>query len=161
MTTTEELEHWATDHSPLYNNAMFLGVFPSDRLPDPQDVAASTPAALIVNYDPADLPGSHWCSVIATHRGVRWFDSYGLPPDAPDLILGHTTRFRQWLARVCEKLHLPAYDWNTADLQSLGETTCGHWAAFFLANGPKNGWAPFGPDPEANDALIRRLVRFT
>ena len=62
---------------------------------------------------------------------------------------------------VCKKLHLPTYDWNTVALQSLGETTCGHWASFFLANGPKNWWVPLGPDPEANDALIRHLVRCT
>ena len=161
MTTTVELNHWATGHKPLYNNATFIGVFPSDRLPDPQDVAESAPVAFFVNYDPRDFPGSHWCSVIVTPTMVAWFDSYGLPPDAPDLILGHKTHFHHWLVRVCALLHLPAYDWNTADLQSLGETTCGHWAAFFLANGPKNGWAPFGPDSEVNDALIRRLVRFT
>ena len=54
MTTTEELKHWATNHEPLYKNATFIGVFPSDRLPDPEDVAASAPVALIVNYDPHD-----------------------------------------------------------------------------------------------------------
>ena len=160
MSTTTQLQHWASGNSPLYRNATFIGVFPSDHLPDPRDVAASAPGALIVNYDPADLPGSHWCSVLVTRRAVWWFDSYGLPPDAPDLLLGHTTHFRRWLARVCAHLRLPAYDWNTADLQSLGETTCGHWASWFIKHGPKKGWAPFGRNPEANDALIRRLVWF-
>ena len=161
MTTTEELKHWATGHRTLHNNATFIGVFPSDRLPDPQDVAASTPAALIVNYDPHDSPGSHWCSATVMPTMVAWFDSYGLPPDAPDLLLGHTTQFHQWLASVCALLRLPSYSWNAADLQSLGETTCGHYALWFTKHGPKNGWAPFGPDPEANDALIRRIVRLT
>ena len=75
--------------------------------------------ACIAKYDPSDLPGSHWYAILITRRAVQWFDSYGLPPNAPDLILGHTTRFCQLLARVCEKLHLPAYSWNTFDLQSL------------------------------------------
>ena len=95
MSTTTQLQHWASGNSPLYNNATFLGVFPSDRLPDPQDVATSTYAVLIVNYDPADLPGSHWCAILINHRAVSWFDSYGLPPDAPDLLLGHKTHFHR------------------------------------------------------------------
>ena len=158
MSTMTQLEHWLMGHEPLYKNATFIGVYPSDRLHNPQDVAASAPVALIVNYDPADLPGSHWCSILITRRAVWWFDSYGLPPDAPDLLLGHKTHFHHWLARVCALMHLPANEWNTADLQNLGETTCGHYALWFTKHGLKNGWASFGPNPEANDALIRRIV---
>ena len=158
MSTTAQLERWATKHPPLYHNAAFLGVFASDCLPDPETTATRAPAALVVNYDPNDLPGSHWCSVIITRGVVCWFDSYGLPPDAPDLLIGHETHFRGWLTAVCRLLGLAHFSSNQSDLQSLGESTCGHWALFFLKNGPHEGWEHFGSDLEANDLLIQKLV---
>ena len=161
MSTTAQLERWAAENAPLYNDATFLGVFASDQLPDPHTVAIRAPAALVVNYDPGDMPGSHWCSILVTRRAVLWFDSHGLLPDAPDLLVGHSTSFGCWLSSLCLHLGLRRYSWNTADLQSLAETTCGHWAVLLLQDGPKKGWRRFGPDQEANDALIRQLVLFT
>ena len=158
MSSTTQLEHWAADNEPLYHHAAFLGVFASDCLPDPAAAALAAPAALVVNYDPSDQPGSHWCSVLWTRRVVAWFDSYGLPPDAPDLLVGHSTHFRRWLSVLSRGLGLDQYSYNTADLQSPGETTCGHWAIQFLKNGPKKGWDQFGPDLAANDRHIRELV---
>ena len=159
MATTDQLKRWCVKNRPV--GSTFLGVYAADRLPDSGIISTAVPCSFIVNYDPHDLPGSHWCAVIATPTGVSWFDSYGLPPDASDLILGHYTNFRRWLTRVCAVLQLDHYTYNTADLQSLGETTCGLWAAFYVTNGPKNGWSPFGSDLVANDALIRQLVRLT
>ena len=161
MSTTAQLKYWVARHRPLRNTSTFLGVFASDQLPDPESVAARAPAALVGNYDRHTLPGSHWCSILITRRKVCWFDSYGLPPDTPDLLLGHETHFRGWLSDVCRPLGLTYFDANHADLQSLGENTCGHWAVFFLKHGRKKWWGQFGPDLVANDALIRRLVRLT
>lgn len=163
MSTTAQLERWATKQ-PLYDNAKFIGVFASDRLPDPMTTAMHARAkalALVVNYDPNDLPGSHWCAVLITRGLCCWFDSYGLPPDAPDIILGHSTTFRRWLSSVCQQLGLAQFSWSAADLQSPGEMTCGHYAVLFLKNGPAKKWDLFGSDLEANDALVRRLVVFT
>ena len=161
MSTTAQLERWAEKHEPLYDNAAFLGAFASDRLPDPRTTATRAPAAFVVDYDPSGLPGSQWCSVLITSRAVCWFDAYGLPPDAPDLLVGHPTWFCLWLASLCRQLKLARYSWSAADLQGPGDMTCGHFAVLFLKNGPAKKWDLFGFDLEANDRLVRRLVLLT
>ena len=150
--TAHELEKWARKN----NVNSFLGVFPADELPPATTIAI--PAAFVVNYDPARLPGSHWVSCMISRDYVTWFDSYGLAPDADDIILGHKTYFRKWLSAVCRRLGLKNYDWNKFDLQAMRGITCGHYALWFLKNGPKKGWEMFGSDLEANDRLIQRLV---
>ena len=88
MSTTTQLEAWAAKHVPR-----FLGVFAADTLPDPSVVAHAAPTSLVVNYDPHELPGSHWVACRISRRVAEWFDSFGLAPDADDLILGHATYF--------------------------------------------------------------------
>ena len=155
MTTTDELERWG--HTQIEKNRGYLGVFSADTLPTPEEI--DMPTVCIINYDLAKMPGSHWVAVSVGPSSVSWFDSYGLSPDSPDLLIGHRTHFRTWLSRLCKRLGLNKYDYNHADLQSPGETTCGRWALYFAKNGPNQGWEAFGPDREHNDRLIRRLVR--
>ena len=85
-----QLEEWVKTHAPM--KGRFLGVFYSDTLPHPRDIAKAAPCCLIVNYDPG-LPGSHWVACLISHE-VAWFDFYGLQADDPDLILGHKNQFR-------------------------------------------------------------------
>ena len=94
-----------------------------------------------------------------SRRAAEWFDSFGLAPDADDLILGHVTHFGNWLAEVCAHLNLTSYSWNTADLQALSARRCGHYALWFAHNGPKKGWEGFGPHREANDRAIQLLMQ--
>ena len=154
MTSAGMLERWGRAH---ITNSRFLGVFPADRLPPPDDF--EPPVSAVFNYNPAHMPGSHWVAVLVQPSSVSWFDSYGLGPDSPDLLVGHLTYFRVWLSRVCQRLGLSSYGFNCADLQSPGETTCGQWAVYFAKNGPKTGWEAFGPDRGYNDRLIQQLVR--
>ena len=156
MTSADMLERWSRAH---IKDSRFLGVFPADRLPAPDDF--EPPVSAVFNYDPATMPGSHWVTVLVQPSVVSWFDSYGLAPDSPDLLVGHRTNFRVWLSLVCRRLGISSYGFNRADLQSLGEATCGHWAVYFAKNGPDTGWEAFGPDLEKNDRLIRQLVRFS
>ena len=53
---------------------------------------------------------------------------------------------------------LYSFEYNSVELQSIHETTCGLWALYFAKNGPNKGWDIFGPDLERNDHLIRQLV---
>lgn len=101
----------------------FLGVFAADRLPE--KIGRLHKESLIVNYDDAGEPGSHWCAIIFTRGGAaRWFDSFGAPPDGEDTILNRKTTFRDYLAR-----HARGWTYNTLDLQCLAENTCGEWSA--------------------------------
>ena len=63
MTSTEDLERLVAQNTPLAGGA-FLGIFAADQLPDSKSVATLAPCCLIVNYDPHDLPGSHWCAAL-------------------------------------------------------------------------------------------------
>ena len=155
MSSTDALIRWCEPH--IKKSQGFIGVFAADRLPKSDSI--KIPMTCIINYDLAKMPGSHWVAVSVQPSGVWWFDSYGLGPDAPDLLLGHRTRFRVWLSRICERLGLNTYKFNSADLQSPGETTCGHWSAYFAKNGPEIGWEAFGADREHNDRIIRQLVQ--
>ena len=155
MSSTNQLEHWGRAH--IKKSQGFIGVFAADKLPDPDEIEA--PAVGIINYDRAQMPGSHWVAVSIQPSSISWFDSYGIDADSPDLLIGHRTHFREWLSCVCQRLGLSEYEYNRADLQSPHETTCGHWAAYFAKNGPEIGWGAFGPDREYNDRLIRQLVR--
>ena len=156
MTSADMLEQWGQTH---IHNSRFLGVFPADRLPAPDDF--EPPVSAVCNYDPANMPCSHWVAVLIRPLSVEWFDSFGLAPDSSDLFIGHRTYFRAWLSRVCRRFGLKSYEYNCADLQSLSEVTCGHWAVYFAKNGAEAGWGGFGPDREKNDRLIRQLVRFS
>ena len=152
MSTTSQLENWAEK-----NISNFYGVYSADTLPNPQDI---TPlGSIIVNYDTHDKPGSHWVAIIITQNSVDWFDSFGMKPDADDLILGHKTYFHRWLKELCQRLGIKSYSYNTADLQALSGKTCGHYSLWFCKNGPKKGWKNFGPDREKNDLVIQQLVR--
>ena len=153
--TTNQLERWG--HTHIKKSQGFMGVYAADRLPNPDSIAV--PATCVVNYDLSTMPGSHWSSISVKPSSVLWFDSYGLAPDSPDLLIGHRTNFREWLSRICKRLGLNKYEYNHADLQSPGQNTCGLWALYFAQNGPNKNWEPFGPDREHNDHLIRRLVR--
>ena len=155
MSTTPQLEKWAAKNIPF----RFYGVFSANTLPSPIEFCDGVPTSLIVNYDLSNMAGSHWVSVYATENELSWFDSFGLAPDSDDLLLGHRTYFHRWLEQVCHRLGLKKYSWNTADLQSLNETTCGHYSAYFCKNGPKKGWSQFGSNRAANDQLVRKLVQ--
>ena len=155
MSSTNQLERWA--HTHINKSRGFIGVFASDKLPDPNEV--EIPMACIANYDPANLSGSHWVAVLIQPSSIYWFDSYGFDADQPDLLIGHQTHFREWLSCLCQRLGLNKYEYNRVDLQSLHETTCGLWALYFVKYGPNKGWEAFGRDRELNDQLIRQLVR--
>ena len=133
-TSADTLERWGQTH---IMNSRFLGVFPADKLPPPDEF--EPPAVCVINYDPANMPGSHWVAVSVQPTVISYFDSYGLGPDSGDLLIGHRTHFRAWLSRVCRRLGIHRYEYNKADLQSPGETTCGHWAVYFAKNGPETG----------------------
>ena len=142
---------------PYKKSRGFMGVYAADRLPDPNKIIV--PATCVVNYDPVNMPGSHWVAIEIQPSIVSFFDSYGLRPDSPDILIGHRTYFKKWLSRVCQCLSLNSFDYDSVDLQSIHETTCGLWALYFAQNGPNKGWEAFGRDRELNDQLIRQLVR--
>ena len=95
----------------------FLGVFPSDLLPQ-QPVARS--GTLIVNTDPHTESGSHWLAIQLQPKSHSCFylDSYGLPPFIPSI--------ESFLQR---NSIVQAY--NTIQLQGPTSTVCGKYCCLF------------------------------
>jgi hypothetical protein len=93
----------------------FLGVFPSDLLPN---IVQS--ATLIVNTDRHTESGSHWLAIqIQLHSSkLYYFDSYVLPP------LIHS--IQSFINRKCT-----VWDYNSVQLQGHTTAVCGKYSCLF------------------------------
>ena len=87
----------------------FLGVFPSDLLPQ-QPIARS--GTLIVNTDPHTESGSHWLAIHLQSKSHSsfYFDSYGLPPLSHPLnhFYNGTASCRPTTPYSCRDLRVPS-----------------------------------------------------
>ena len=88
---------------------------------------------------------------------AQWFDSYGMKPDASDLILNDKTNFTTYLKRYSDKI-----DYNKIDYQQMESDVCGLYACYFCLYGlPENNikaWNWASDNKKQNDAQIERLV---
>lgn len=93
---------------------IFLGVFPLDLLPK----ITNLPAALVVNLDPSDKPGSHWVCLYFANNGVcEYFDSYGRKPyELKAYIIANSTN----------------YVFNNVQVQRILTSTCGQMCIYVL-----------------------------
>ena len=68
----------------LQNVKSFIGVFPSDLLPN----SISRSGSVIINTDPHTERGSHWLAIHFETRSSRayYFDSYGIFPIIPTIL---------------------------------------------------------------------------
>lgn len=117
-----ELEALVKKDKQLSN--IFLGVFPSDKLPERVE---KKPCALIINVDPSDKPGQHWVSAYfpVSVDTVDYFDSYGLKP--------FVTSIQEFLRRNSRK-----QNFNEQRLQSSDSTVCGLYCLYFLCFRSRN-----------------------
>jgi hypothetical protein len=92
----------------------FLGVFPSDRLPDTK----GKPASFIMNHDRIDQPGSHWVALYVhphpDNHFVEFFDSLAMKP--PDELYFWKKRF----------------SYGFKPVQNIFADTCGEHALYYL-----------------------------
>lgn len=100
----------------------FLGVFAMDQLPSslPRNDDANG-YCLIVNTDPASLPGTHWLAVWIdpTKREMgEVFDSYGRPPPLP---------LQKWLGKFTRK-----WTYSKRFVQGPISLLCGIYCLFVL-----------------------------
>jgi hypothetical protein len=138
---------WLVRQDPLLRD-QWAGVFAADQLPDLETV--NRPCGLIVNTDPARLPGTHWVALYYGRDGQdEFFDSYGKAP---------TSYRRDW------NRHLnPQYRYNTRALQGDDTTVCGHYCVYYL-KGKARGQSlsallrPFRGPKAVNDRKICHWV---
>ena len=95
----------------------FLGVFPSDLLPQHFIARSGT---LIMNTDPHTESGSHWLAINFQPRSHSsyYFYSYSLPPYIPSI--------QSFLRRYSS-----VWDYNTVQLQGPTSTMCGKYCCLF------------------------------
>lgn len=90
-------------------HTLFLGVFPSDRIPR----VRKRPCCFILNTDPSFLPGTHWVAIFIDLHKTEFFDSYGLKP-------------------ADYHLNLSVDSWNTKRVQHYAFQSCGLHCLFFV-----------------------------
>ena len=125
---------------------MFLGVFPSDRLPNRFD----SPALMVCNTDPHDKPGEHWIAIYVEDDGYgEYFDSFGLPPKAI---------FRTFLNRNCRN-----WIFNNKHVQSAISRFCGHYCILYCLHRCRGEnlnaiVGKFTMDTGLNDYLVHHYI---
>ena len=96
----------------------FLGVFPSDHIPNHLD---SFPCCFVANTDPHNEPGTHWVAFFyPSLDSLEFFDSYGMPPS----FYG----FRS----PCN------VEYNQYQFQSFSTKVCGEYCIYFLYHRARN-----------------------
>jgi len=100
----------------LRNVKTFLGVFPSDLLP--QSITLS--GSIIINAHPHTERGSHWLAIHFEPRSssASYFDWYSVSSFIP--------KIQAFLRRNCT-----VWDYNTVQLQGLTSTVCGLYCCLF------------------------------
>ena len=112
MNTIELLNKTQTD---AILRQIFLGVFASDKIP----CITNFPAALIVNLDKSDSPGSHWISLFFTKSNkCEYFDSYGRKPN--NYILTYIAK------------QAKSFIYNNVCVQDFWTISCGQMCLYYL-----------------------------
>lgn len=112
---TEQLQHII--QCDVYMKRCVLGVFPVDQIPPHLPLGTG----VIVNTDPARLPGRHWVAFYLNQKNeLECFDSFRKSP------FTYSAYMKQFMARFSKT------DINEKQLQSRDTNLCGQYCLFFL-----------------------------
>ena len=155
MSTGDQTSSWARKNSVRG----FLGVFPSDELPE--HVPKKKRWCLVTNVEGHSSPGDHWLAVIGEGGQSFFFNMHGIPPDQSAGILGDEhAHFRRWLSQ-----HSPnGSSCSETALQGFGSDVCGERSVYACKYGMPainpEAWHWATSSRKKNDAVIARLVKF-
>jgi len=111
---TLQIEHFLSKH--LKTKSIFIGVFPSDRLPK---TIFKYPALIIANTDTSDQPGTHWIAFyFDSRRSAEFFDS-----------CDQYTQKKEFLKFL--KSNAYKFFFNKQQLQGYFSNTCGHYCMMY------------------------------
>src|ERR1700756_837069 len=102
--------------SHLANNKSFRGAFSSDNLPFVERNSLQT---YIVNLQPSNEGGSHWCTILEYPKQIYYIDPFGEPP--PKNVL-------KWLKKKGK-----IFSYNTLDVQGLNSSACGKYCKYIIS----------------------------
>ncbi len=142
MTSNVQLEDYIKRNKNKMHNKNFLGVFPSDELPE----INTHNACCIINYSPSTISDhGHWVACLylnQPNKSPYFFDSYGFPPDRDDAVLNVETDMKDWILRHSST---GKYDYNKFDFQAYSgpnNDVCGEFACVCVVEGPPNSSVP-------------------
>ena len=152
----------------------YIGCFASDKMPKIKgletcysgDVCMDLKKrnCFIINYDRHDQKGSHWVCVIVEPyaRAIEYFDSFGLPPDGGDEILGEKTHFKDFINNIKNHFH-SKFKYNKKQMQDINDDECGEYCALVCNYGmPVNNvfWSRFLNMPrKIRDAEVKKYCK--
>ncbi len=129
----------------------FVGTFPRDLLPEKVNFR---PAALVLNTDTSDKPGTHWVAIFLTTNGDgEYFDSFGFPPLTSDI------------ERFMENNCINGWTTNNITFQTPAlSSTCGHYCILYLTHRCRGMSfqqfiAKFSRNTFLNDVLATQYMR--
>ena len=94
---------------------LYMGCYPADKIPKMRQF----PSAMVVNLDPAHMPGTHWVAIYAPEKRTAYYmDSLGKP--AEGLILDYLRQNFGPFHRFWQPI------------QSPSSSVCGQYAIFFI-----------------------------
>ena len=93
----------------------YMGCYPSDTIPS----CRKYPSSMVINFDEADQPGTHWVALFApSKRRAIFFDSYGT--EGVKNIQDYLNKKFWFVTR------------QTFNIQEYNSTVCGHYALYFI-----------------------------
>jgi hypothetical protein len=161
-TTGAQLAEWCKKQ----DVASFHGVFCSNTLPTPWQPAD---ACFIVNHSACGSRsgGTHWLACRIKGTTAYWFDSYGLPPDAPleNELMGAAGAVEPGFSAWLQRCGVTRTYYHDVDIQAVTSEVCGLFASYFCKHGlpryNKRAWRFLSSNVAQNDAEIKVLVRVT
>jgi hypothetical protein len=109
------IDHILKNHPDIQHK--FGGVFACDQLPTDH---GNTEKFYVINTDPSDEPGSHWCCVYKSPidglQNDEYFDSYGWFPPQEE--------FKEFMKNK--------YTYSCRQLQHDLSTVCGQYCVFYI-----------------------------
>lgn len=104
-----------------FTKTVYQGIFPCDKLTD--FVIPSFPCGIVVNFDPAKKPGSHWIGLYFDRfKNVEYFDTYARPINTNKNIF----KFIQQNGNKAVKYL------TGSSVQDDSSSVCGHYTILFL-----------------------------
>lgn len=133
---------------------IFVGVYPSDCIPDFRGLKKRRAYALIVNLEKSNHPGTHWIALYLPSRysgTAEYFDSYGRKPSLPSF------------CKLLNKYRNCIY--NNVMLQSPFSSVCGQYCLFYLCHRARKESVSTifrifrNQSKHVNDVIVNRYVK--
>ncbi len=149
--TTTQINNYA--YQDIFIRKYYQGTIASDQLSPQSRENLNPPRAWIVNTDPQDAPGMHWCVFTLSHGRAYFFDPVGFAPAF------YHEKWSNWLTK-----NSTSWEYNNVRFQSYDRASCGYFCLHFLYFWSR-GWSIskilglYSKNTHENDELVVTFVQ--